>query len=48
MQMHCIPKKYIFDLIAEFNCRLLDVREDNSIGMLESSISNIFVIQKIN
>ena len=46
MQMHCIPQNNIFDAIFKNSCKLLEVREENSIGMLGEAISNLFIVMK--
>ena len=46
MQMHFIPQRYIFDLVQNNQCKVLEVREDNSIGMLGHAISNFFIVTK--
>jgi SAM-dependent methyltransferase len=46
MQMHFIPQRFIFDLVKENQCKILEVREDNSIGMLGDAISNLFIVMK--
>ena len=46
MQMHCLPQQNIFEIVAEENCRLLEVREDNRTSAPDQFISNTFVIGK--
>lgn len=46
MQMHCIPQRHIFEIVAEENCKLLEVREDNWTGAPDQFISNTFIIGK--
>lgn len=46
MQMHCIPQDAVFSIIAEEDCKLLDVREDNRTGS-DRFISNTFVVRKL-
>lgn len=46
MQMHCIPQNIIFDAIYKNSCKLLEVREENSIGMMGEAISNFFIVMK--
>lgn len=45
MEMHFIPQTEVIRLIAEADCRLLEIREDGSIGMLGHWISNTFIVQ---
>lgn len=46
MEMHCIPQHEIFAVVADAQCQLLEVREDNSIGRHGTWISNTFVISR--
>ena len=46
MEMHCIPQSEVFLLIAEAHCKMLELREDRSIGRLGQWISNTFVVQR--
>jgi SAM-dependent methyltransferase len=46
MEMHCLPQADVFALIAELDCKLLEVREDGSIGRVGEWISNTFVVQR--
>lgn len=46
MQMHCLPQQKIFELIAEANCQLLEVSEDDATGEPDKFISNTFVLRK--
>jgi len=46
MEMHCIPQSVVFELISAAQCRLLEVREDTSIGGFGQRISNTFVAQR--
>lgn len=46
MQMHCLPQQVIFSIVAEENCEILEVREDDSTGSPDKFISNTFVIKK--
>jgi len=45
MEMHAIPQTEIFNLIADAGCRILEVREDNSVGW-HSWISNTFIVKR--
>ena len=47
MQMHCLPQKKIFEIIAAENCIPLEVGEDNSVGHFDSWMSNTFVVRKL-
>lgn len=46
MEMHCLPQAVLFDLLHSHGCRLVDLREDDSIGGPERSISNTLLVQK--
>jgi SAM-dependent methyltransferase len=46
MEMHCITQSIVFELISATQCRLLEVREDASIGGLGQRVSNTFVAQR--
>jgi SAM-dependent methyltransferase len=46
IEMHCIPQQTVFSLIAEADCRVLEVREDGWIGAPGRWISNTFVVQR--
>ena len=46
LEMHCIPQPEIFSLIAETGCRLLGVREDESIGRQGQWISDVFIVER--
>lgn len=46
MQMHCVPQRQIFDLIAKECCKLLEMREDTAAGSHDTILSNTFVIQR--
>jgi SAM-dependent methyltransferase len=47
MEMHCIPQSEVFKLIVEAHCKILEVREDRSIGRLGQWISNTFVVERL-
>jgi SAM-dependent methyltransferase len=46
MQMHCLPQDVLFSIIAEEQCTLLSVREDNATGEPDRFISNTFVVRR--
>jgi SAM-dependent methyltransferase len=46
MQMHCLPQEVVMATIAKENCRLLNLREDNSTGAPDRFISNTFIVRK--
>jgi SAM-dependent methyltransferase len=45
MEMHCIPQREIFGLVAAQGCSVLEVREDSSVGRADW-ISNTFVVAR--
>jgi SAM-dependent methyltransferase len=46
IQMHCLPQRKVFALIAELRCDLLEVREDDATGERSRMVSNTFVVRK--
>lgn len=48
MEMHCLPQSYIYRIIEEEHCSLLEVWDDNATGAPERFISKTFVVQKKN
>ena len=46
MEMHFLPQYLLLDLIARCRCRVLEIREDDSIGEEASSVSNTLLVQK--
>jgi hypothetical protein len=47
MEMHVFPQAAIFELVATAQCRILEVREDDScVGRIGHWISNMFVVQR--
>jgi SAM-dependent methyltransferase len=46
MDMHFLPHADLFALIAESNCRIQELREDDAIGVSVTSISNSIVCVK--
>lgn len=46
MELHAIPQEQVIRLISEADCRLLELREDNSIGLWGRWISNTFIVQR--
>ncbi|HEU4853580.1 MAG TPA: methyltransferase domain-containing protein [Telluria sp.] len=48
MEMHYFPQAALLDLIRERGCRILELREDDSIGLSVSAISNTLLVQKVN
>jgi 2-polyprenyl-3-methyl-5-hydroxy-6-metoxy-1,4-benzoquinol methylase len=46
MEMHFFPQAALLDLIAAQGCRVLEIREDDSIGLSVTAISNNLLVQK--
>ncbi len=46
LEMHYLPQREIFEIVAAANCQCLEIREDAMIGDEEKMLSNSFVIQK--
>jgi SAM-dependent methyltransferase len=46
MEMHCLPQSEILSQIADCKCKLLEVREDGSVGDVARWISNVFVVER--
>jgi SAM-dependent methyltransferase len=47
MEMHCLPQSEVFALIADCGCKLLEVREEGSVGHDGRWISNMFVVERM-
>lgn len=46
MEMHYFPQAALLELIAQQGCRVLEIREDDSIGLSAIAISNTLLVQK--
>lgn len=46
MEMHFLPQHTLCDLLAANDCRLLEIREDDSAGPAHECISNAVLVQK--
>jgi 2-polyprenyl-3-methyl-5-hydroxy-6-metoxy-1,4-benzoquinol methylase len=46
MEMHFFPQTALFDLIANQLCSVLEIREDDSIGLSVTAVSNTLLVQK--
>ncbi|MES2901356.1 MAG: class I SAM-dependent methyltransferase [Pseudomonadota bacterium] len=46
MEMHFLPQSFLLGLIQEHDCSVLEIREDDSIGLSVTAISNTLLIQK--
>ena len=46
MEMHYFPQAALFDLIAAQGCRVLEMREDDAIGLSVIAVSNTVLLQK--
>ena len=47
MEMHYFPQAALFALLAEQRCQVLEVREDDAIGLSNSAVSNTVLLQKL-
>jgi 2-polyprenyl-3-methyl-5-hydroxy-6-metoxy-1,4-benzoquinol methylase len=46
MEMHFFPQTALFELITNQHCRLLEIREDDAIGLSVTAVSNTILVQK--
>jgi len=46
MEMHYLPQVTLLDLITRCGCRVLELREDDTIGISATTISNTVLLQK--
>lgn len=46
MEMHYFPQAALLDIVAQQGCRVLEIREDDSIGLSVIAISNTLLVQK--
>ena len=46
MEMHFFPQIALFDLLAKQKCRVMEIREDDSIGISVTAVSNTLLVQK--
>ena len=46
MEMHFFPQAALLELIARRGCRVLEIREDDAIGISLTSISNTLLVQR--
>ena len=46
MEKHYFPQAALFDLVAAQGCRVLEIREDDSIGLSVIAVSNTLLPQK--
>ena len=47
MEMHYLPQHELFKLVAQCNCQVLEVREDDAIGSARHAVSNTLLLQKL-
>ncbi len=47
IEMHCFPQRRLLDLLENLSCRILEIREDNSVDIPRYWVSNTFVVEKI-
>lgn len=46
MEMHYLPQAALFELLAQCRCQLLELREDDAIGLSPHAVSNTVLLQK--
>lgn len=46
MEMHFFPQSTLLELIAEQGCKVLEIREDDAIGVSLTTVSNTLLLQK--
>lgn len=46
MEMHYLPQTALFGLLSRQGCRILEIREDDAIGISAITISNTLLVQK--
>lgn len=46
MEMHFFPQAELLELIGNQNCRILEIREDDAIGLSVTAVSNTLLVQK--
>ena len=46
MEMHFFPQTALFELLAVQQCNILEIREDDAIGLSLTAVSNTFLVQK--
>ena len=46
MEMHFFPQAALLELVAQQGCRVLEIREDDAIGLSVTSVSNTLLLQK--
>lgn len=46
VEMHVLPQSHVFEIVAQHNCRVLEVLDDPSTGYRRGDLSNIFLVQK--
>lgn len=46
MEMHYLPQSALFEVLARNSCQLLELREDDAIGLAPNVVSNTVLVQK--
>lgn len=46
MEMHCLPQRDLLDLLAQARCEVLEIREDDAVGLTTHMLSNTLLVQK--
>lgn len=48
MEMHYLPQAALFSLLAEADCEVLEVREDDATGISVTTVSNSLLVRKMH
>lgn len=46
MEMHCLPQRDLLALLAQAGCEVLEIREDDAVGLATHMLSNTLLVQK--
>lgn len=47
MEMHVLPQKYVFEIIRQAGCEVLEVLDDAWAGLADGELSNTFLVRKM-
>lgn len=47
MELHFLPQSTLLGLLADVGCKVLEIREDDSIGLSATAISNTLLVRKL-
>lgn len=48
MEMHCLPQRSLLELVVQSGCEVLEMREDDTVGLSTHMLSNTLLVQKRN